>query len=366
MKKMELLEGIGEMDEAWIAEAARPVKRIGMKRHLLRVAATAAAVLAISVIIPNLNAEAADAMQRLPVVGSYFKAVTFRQYSYYDAKHEANVEQPVIENADEAVNKDIDQAVTRAIDDFKQAAAGDGYAGMNVDYEVVSETAQYYCLRLAFEETAADGYEYSSYYVLDRKSGQQVDLMTFLDTDDKVQQARADLVSKRKRLTVFSIVSIIVGIAIIVLAAVLKKSFLMYAVAGGTVFILEGIITMYKTLSEKVVYTGGTGASQTSINDKNQIERYKQNIKANNDTIKSYENELKEFFARFGASYSRVDAENFLYDLKSKAKEYKETTVNIELYDNQTRDIQNELAEKKIEAGGEVWLDGSEDSEDSD
>lgn len=167
------------------------------------------------------------------------------------------------------------------------------------------------------------------------------------NTDDKVQQARADLVSKRKRLTAFSIVSIIVGIAIIVLAAVLKKSFLMYAVAGGTVFILEGIITMYKTLSEKVVYTGGTGASQTSINDKNQIERYKQNIKANNDTIKSYENELKEFFARFGASYSRVDAENFLYDLKSKSKEYKETTVNIELYDNQTRDIQNELAEKK-------------------
>ena len=151
MKKMELLEGIGEMDEAWIAEAARPVKRIGMKRHLLRVAATAAAVLAISVIIPNLNAEAADAMQRLPVVGSYFKAVTFRQYSYYDAKH-----------------------------------------------EVVSETEQYYCLRLAFEETAADGYEYSSYYVLDRKSGQQVDLMTFLDTDDKVQAANEAIVRQMK------------------------------------------------------------------------------------------------------------------------------------------------------------------------
>ena len=198
MKKMELLEGIGEMDEAWIAEAARPVKRIGMKRHLLRVAAATAAVLAISVIIPNLNAEAADAMQRLPVVGSYFKAVTFRQYSYYDAKHVANVEQPVIENADEAVNKDIDQAVTRAIDDFKQAAAGDGYAGMNVDYEVVSETEQYYCLRLAFEETAADGYEYSSYYVLDRKSGQQVDLMTFLDTDDKVQAANEAIVRQMK------------------------------------------------------------------------------------------------------------------------------------------------------------------------
>lgn len=198
MKKMELLEGIGEMDEAWIAEAARPVKRIGMKRHLLRVAAAAAAVLAISVIIPNLNAEAAYATQRLPVVGSFFKAVTFRQYSYYDAKHEANVEQPFIENADEAVNKDIDQAVTRAIDDFKQAAAGDGYAGLNVDYEVVSETEQYYCLRLAFEETAADGYEYSSYYVLDRKSGQQVDLMTFLDTDDKVQAANEAIVRQMK------------------------------------------------------------------------------------------------------------------------------------------------------------------------
>ena len=88
--------------------------------------------------------------------------------------------------------------MTRAIDDFKQAAAGDGYAGMNVDYEVVSETEQYYCLRLAFEETAADGYEYSSYYVLDRKSGQQVDLMTFLDTDDKVQAANEAIVRQMK------------------------------------------------------------------------------------------------------------------------------------------------------------------------
>ena len=88
--------------------------------------------------------------------------------------------------------------ISITIDDFKQAAAGDGYAGMNVDYEVVSETEQYYCLRLAFEETAADGYEYSSYYVLDRKSGQQVDLMTFLDTDDKVQAANEAIVRQMK------------------------------------------------------------------------------------------------------------------------------------------------------------------------
>ena len=64
--------------------------------------------------------------------------------------------------------------------------------------EVVSETEQYYCLRLAFEETAADGYEYSSYYVLDKKSGQQVDLMTFLDTDDKVQAANEAIVRQMK------------------------------------------------------------------------------------------------------------------------------------------------------------------------
>lgn len=167
------------------------------------------------------------------------------------------------------------------------------------------------------------------------------------DTDEKVQAARADLVEKRKQRIGLGVIFIVVGIVIAVLVAVLKKPFLVPAVAAGTVFVVEGIVTLYKALSEKVVYTGGTGASQTSINDKAKIERYKQNIKANNDTIKSYEKILKEFFARFGASYSRVDAENYLYDLKAKAREYKEAKDSIEIYDKQTEGIQAELAEKK-------------------
>ena len=169
------------------------------------------------------------------------------------------------------------------------------------------------------------------------------------DTDSKVQEARAELREKRKQRIVLGVIFMVVGIALAVLVAVLKKAFLVPAVAAGTVFIIEGIITMYKALSEKVVYTGGTGASQTSVNDKAQIERYRQNIKANNDSIKSYENSLKEFMSRFGASYSRVDAESFLYDLKAKAREFIEAKNNKSIYESETKEIQDELTAKKAE-----------------
>ena len=104
---------------------------------------------------------------------------------------------------------------------------------------------------------------------------------------------------------------------------------------------------LYKNLSEKVVYTGGTGAKQSSVNDRPNIERYRQNIKSNNDTIKTYEAQLKEFLARFGASYSRIEVEQLIYDLKAKAREYKEALDNKDIHEKEMKDFQDQLEEKK-------------------
>lgn len=62
--------------------------------HLERLAAGLAAVLCLSILVPNMSSGAASAFQRLPLVGNYFRAVTFRTYQYADSTSDAYVEEP--------------------------------------------------------------------------------------------------------------------------------------------------------------------------------------------------------------------------------------------------------------------------------
>lgn len=59
-----------------------------------------------------------------------------------------------------------------------------------------------------------------------------------------------------------------------------------------------------------------------------QIERYKQNIRANNSSIKETEADVKAFMLRLGVTYSRLDAESMLYDIRSKVKELQDIDRN--------------------------------------
>lgn len=66
----------------------------------------------------------------------------------------------------------------------------------------------------------------------------------------------------------------------------------------------------------------GREETQGSQPDSRQIQRYKQNIQANNNDIKNMEANVKGFLARFEVPYSRLDAESILYDIKGKTREF--------------------------------------------
>ena len=73
----------------------RTLRRAGILR-MQRWAGAAAAILCLSIIVPNVSPGAANAFQDLPLLGQYFRAVTFRAYEYQDERADAYVEEPAI------------------------------------------------------------------------------------------------------------------------------------------------------------------------------------------------------------------------------------------------------------------------------
>lgn len=93
MDKYDLLEAMSGIRDEFIVEAAAPEteqipasgSRFRGKRnrrsrilHLQTWAATAAALLCLSILVPNLNPDAASALRGIPLLGGYFRTVTFR------------------------------------------------------------------------------------------------------------------------------------------------------------------------------------------------------------------------------------------------------------------------------------------------
>ena len=97
MKNTDLMDAMGGIKTEYIVEAAasRGQKKViplsAKRKPGVRLVAGIAAAAAFSVALPNTSPQVANAMQNLPVVGNYFKLVTFRDYHYESRKHSADI-----------------------------------------------------------------------------------------------------------------------------------------------------------------------------------------------------------------------------------------------------------------------------------
>lgn len=163
-------------------------ERIKMKKNKMlrfkRIGIAAAAVLAIMVILPNTNASVAQAMEKIPVLGAVFKVVTFRDYEYEDDTHEAKVETPQViveegnSEAVEQINKEISDYTETAIAQFEKEMeeSADAHKGLDISYDVITDTQDWFVLQITTLETAASGYETAKYYTIDKTTGEVVQL----------------------------------------------------------------------------------------------------------------------------------------------------------------------------------------------
>ena len=215
MNEQEQLEQLKEeYENMTIPEAGRERLQAGIDRARIekkraervrrRSAWTAAAAVIVLIALPNTNMQIAHAMENIPVLGGFFRLVTVRQYNYSDENHDAEVELAQIsygedagtaagnvegasvgqeaavanlsEDGVEAVNQNMEATVEELIRQFEDTLSEEGYHGLHVTQEVVTDNARYYTVKLSALETEASGYEHNQFYTIDKQTGNVVTL----------------------------------------------------------------------------------------------------------------------------------------------------------------------------------------------
>ena len=219
-ENMTIPEAGRERLQAGIDRARMEKKRVEHARKRSAWTAVAAAAV-VMIALPNTNIQIAHAMENIPLLGGFFRLVTVRQYNYSDENHDAVVElsqitygedagecAPVGEEAAgaaapegtaagnvegasagqeaavanlsedgvEAVNQDMEATVEELIRQFEDTLSEEGYHGLHVSQEVVTDNERYYTVKLSVLETEASGYENNQFYTIDKQTGNVVTL----------------------------------------------------------------------------------------------------------------------------------------------------------------------------------------------
>lgn len=214
-ENMTIPEAGRERLQAGIDRARMEKKRAEHARRRSAWTAVAAAAV-VMIALPNTNIQIAHAMENIPLLGGFFRLVTVRQYNYGDENHDAEVELAQInygedagegasvgevaaapkgtaagsvegvgqeaavanlsEDGVEAVNRDMEATVEELIRQFEDTLSEEGYHGLHVSQEVVTDNDRYYTVKLSVLETEASGYEYNQFYTIDKQTGNVVTL----------------------------------------------------------------------------------------------------------------------------------------------------------------------------------------------
>lgn len=169
----------------------------------------AAAAALMLVIVPNVSANAAYAMERIPILGSVIRVVTIWNYVYESEDYSADIEKVQLEQGGGAendltegsaaedgraentltedngaaadrmdgsiqtINESIEEMTDRLIARFEeQMEQGAGHGSIYADHEVVTDTDTWFTLRIDVTEIAGSGYQYQYYYHIDKTTGE--------------------------------------------------------------------------------------------------------------------------------------------------------------------------------------------------
>ena len=164
---------------------SRPSRR-GTWRHLL--GAGLAAAVAVTVALPNTSAAMAETLGALPVVGELFRAVTFRTYSMEEGKNHVYIDVPqILDETDstgaEAINDQVETYTNQLIAEFENEAHADGYFNLDVTWEVVTNTENWFTLRISTDRVMAAGSHQEQHYHIDAATGEEKTLSDLFPLD---------------------------------------------------------------------------------------------------------------------------------------------------------------------------------------
>ena len=218
MKNTDLMDAMGGIKTEYIVEAAagRGQKKIvplsAKRKPWVRLVAGIAAAAAFSVALPNTSPQVANAMQNLPVVGNYFKLVTFRDYHYESRKHSADISVDKVavsgvtgpaakeaKKSSQAVNREIAKETDSLTKEFKASLKKGGYGSLTVKTKQVTNNRYWYVVKLTAVVTQADSGENSRYFVFSKASGKRVKLGDLFKSGSNYQKAISQNIIKQMK-----------------------------------------------------------------------------------------------------------------------------------------------------------------------
>lgn len=158
---------------------------------------TAAAAMAMVVVLANVSPTIAMAMEQIPVIGAITRVVTFRNYEYEDERNHAEVEVPGIiisedenltanvpedvqdnlSNSVEEINAEISKIADEFVQEFEANLEKEwGYQDILVESEAVNSTQDYFTLKLVCYQGAGSGTVWNYYYTIDLTTGNRLAL----------------------------------------------------------------------------------------------------------------------------------------------------------------------------------------------
>lgn len=153
---------------------------------------TAVAALVAITVLTNSNAQIANAMERIPVIGAIAKVVTFREYKEESKNFEANVQIPQIAQEDGktlAANQSIQEYAQELIASYEaelKESQGEGHYSLNSSYEVAFENEKYVCIRINTEIIMASGSNFVKVFTVDKETGAAISLSEFLGNKEEL------------------------------------------------------------------------------------------------------------------------------------------------------------------------------------
>ncbi len=155
----------------------------------------------------NVSPNMAMAMQDVPVIGRFVKAVTFDKYEKKIGGSEAKIVTPKLEGlVDEKLMDEINKAMgddaKKLIEEFERDAeelkanfGDDVHMGVESDYTVRTDNENYYAIDIYFFNVVGSSSTTHKFYTIDKRTGEVVALEDIIKTEDAREKVN-DLIKK--------------------------------------------------------------------------------------------------------------------------------------------------------------------------
>lgn len=174
--------------QAGISQAKKEQRGVIIMKIAKNTGGAAAAAMLTITLLANLNPTTANAMERIPLVSSIARVVTFRTFEDKQGNYEADIKVPSVTledsgNTQVPANKSIEEYADELISMYEKelaASNGEGHFSLDSSYRVVTDNSKYLSIRIDTTLTMASGAQSVKIFTIDKSTGEVVTLSELL------------------------------------------------------------------------------------------------------------------------------------------------------------------------------------------